>query len=131
MATAFKAALPNLKVIHNCSAQEASLVKYATNSFLAVKVSYFNHIYDVCTNAGLDFDTVRQLICQDTRIGTSHSMVPGTGGERGWGGPCFPKDTQALVQYVRSLGQQFDLVETAIEYNNKVKKVVDSNTFSK
>lgn len=127
----FKETLPNLKVIHNCSAQEASLVKYATNSFLAVKVSYFNHIYDICQNAGLDFDTVRQLICQDTRIGTSHSMVPGIDGERGWGGHCFPKDTIALVQYVRSIGETFDLLENVIEYNNKVKKVVDNNTFSK
>lgn len=127
----FKGTLPNLKIVHNCSAQEASLVKYATNSFLAIKVSYFNHIYDICESAGLDFDTVRQLICQDTRIGTSHSMVPGVNGERGWGGHCFPKDTRALIHYVRSLGQTFDLLESAIEYNNKVKKVVDSNTFSK
>jgi len=127
----FKDTLPNLKIIHKCSEQEACLVKYSINSFLAVKVSFFNHIYDVCESSGLDFGTVRQLICQDHRIGTGHSMVPGLDGERGWGGHCFPKDTQALVQYVRSLGQNIDLVETAIEYNNKVKKVVDINTFSK
>lgn len=127
----FKQTLPNLKIIHKCTEQEACLIKYAINSFLAVKVSFFNHIYDVCNSSELDFGVVRQLICQDTRIGTGHSMVPGLDGERGWGGHCFPKDTQALVQYVHSLGQSFDLVETAIEYNNKVKKVVDSNTFSK
>jgi UDPglucose 6-dehydrogenase len=120
----FKETLPNLKVIHTCSAQESSLVKYATNSFLAIKVSYFNHIYDLCESAGLDFDTVRQLICQDNRIGTSHSMVPGINGERGWGGHCFPKDTQALIHYVRSLGQNFDLLESTIEYNNRIKNEI-------
>jgi UDPglucose 6-dehydrogenase len=127
----FKETLPNLKIIHTCTEQEACLVKYAVNSFLATKVGFFNHIYDVCERAGLDFGTVRHLICQDSRIGTGHSMVPGPDGERGWGGHCFPKDTQALVQYARSLGQTFDLLEAAIEYNNKVKKVVDINTFSK
>jgi UDPglucose 6-dehydrogenase len=126
----FKSSLPNLKVIHKCTEQEACLVKYAVNSFLATKVSFFNHIYDLCENANLDFGTVRQLVCQDTRIGTGHSMVPGLDGERGWGGHCFPKDTQALVQYAKFLGQPFDLLETAIEYNNKVKKVVDNNDFS-
>jgi UDPglucose 6-dehydrogenase len=127
----FKGALPKLKIIHKCTEQEASIVKYATNSFLATKVSFFNHIYDICQSANLDFDTVRQLICQDQRIGTSHSMVPGIDGERGWGGYCFPKDTGAFVQYARSLNQSFNLLETAIEYNNKVKKVVDNSTFSK
>jgi UDPglucose 6-dehydrogenase len=58
-------------------------------------------------------------------------MVPGIDGERGWGGHCFPKDTSAFVRYARTLGQDFDLLETAIEYNNKVKKVVDINDFSK
>lgn len=127
----FMQSLPNLKIVHKCSEQEACLIKYATNSFLALKVSFFNHIYDICEKSNIDFGVVRQLICQDTRIGVSHSMVPGPDGERGWGGHCFPKDTTALVQYSRSLGQNFDLLENAVEYNNKVKKVVDINTFSK
>jgi UDPglucose 6-dehydrogenase len=127
----FRDSLPNLKVVHKCTAEEASIVKYATNSFLATKVSFFNHLYDMCEASGQDFDIVRQLVCQDVRIGTSHSMVPGIDGERGWGGHCFPKDTSAFVRYARTLGQDFDLLETAIEYNNKVKKVVDINDFSK
>ncbi len=127
----FKDSLPNLKVVHKCTAQEASLIKYAANSFLAIKVSFFNHLYDICQANGQDFDVVRHLVCQDFRIGTSHSMVPGIDGERGWGGHCFPKDTSAFVQYAKSLNQNIDLLETAIEYNNKVKKVVDKLQFSK
>ncbi len=120
----FKDTLPNLKIIHNCTEQEACLVKYAVNSYLAVKVSYFNHIYDICSSSGLDFDTVRHLICQDTRIGTSHSMVPGIDGERGWGGHCFPKDTTALLNYAGSLKQKINLVETAVEYNKEVRNAI-------
>jgi UDP-glucose 6-dehydrogenase len=52
-------------------------------------------------------------------------MVPGIDGERGWGGHCFPKDTLAFVQYARSFNQSFDLLETAIEYNHKLKKELD------
>jgi len=120
----FKETLPNLKIVHTCSEQEACLVKYAINSFLATKVSFFNHIYDICQTANLDFSSVRQLICQDQRIGTGHSMVPGLDGERGWGGHCFPKDTQALIHYVHSLGQNFDLLESTIEYNNRIKNEI-------
>jgi UDPglucose 6-dehydrogenase len=117
----FKDSLVNLKVIHKSTPEEAAVVKYATNSFLAIKVSFFNHLYDLCEATGQDFEVVRHLVCQDLRIGTSHSMVPGIDGERGWGGHCFPKDTLAFVQYVRSFNQSFDLLETAIEYNNIIK----------
>jgi UDP-glucose 6-dehydrogenase len=51
-------------------------------------------------------------------------MVPGLDGERGWGGHCFPKDTQALIQYARLVDQNFDLLETAVEYNNRIKNDV-------
>jgi UDP-glucose 6-dehydrogenase len=51
-------------------------------------------------------------------------MVPGINGERGWGGHCFPKDTQALIHYVRSLGQNFGLLESTIEYNNRIKNEI-------
>jgi UDPglucose 6-dehydrogenase len=117
----FKDALPNLKIIHSCTAQESSLVKYATNSFLALKVGYFNQIYELCNSSGMNFQTVRQLICQDPRIGTGHSMVPGEDGIVGWGGHCFPKDTQALLQFSKSLREDFSLLETAITYNNRIR----------
>jgi UDPglucose 6-dehydrogenase len=117
----FKDNLPNLKIVHKCSIEEASIIKYAINSFLAVKVSFFNHLFDICNANGQSFDVVRQLVCQDVRIGTSHTMVPGLDGDRGWGGACFPKDTLAFVHYARSLNSNFDLLETAIEYNNKIK----------
>jgi len=54
-------------------------------------------------------------------------MVPGPDGERGWGGHCFPKDTSAFIHYINSLDQKFDLLETVIEYNKKVKKGVDTS----
>jgi len=118
----FQGSLPNCKMVFNCSAKEACMVKYASNSFLALKTSYFNQIYDVCAKAGLDFDVVRQLLAQDLRIGSDHSMVPGPDGERGWGGHCFPKDTASFMQWTTTIDAPVTLVESAIQYNNKVRE---------
>jgi UDPglucose 6-dehydrogenase len=123
--TIFQESLPECKMFFNCSIQEASLIKYASNSFLALKTSYFNHLYDVCLNTGMDFSAVRQILTHDQRIGSDHSMVPGPDGERGWGGHCFPKDTLAFVQWAQSIAAPVGVLETAIEYNNSLRKILD------
>lgn len=118
----FQEALPNCKIVHTCTEEEASLVKYATNSFLALKTSFFNQIYDICEKTGMDFNIVRHLIAQDSRINTDHTMVPGPDGERGWGGHCFPKDTEAFIKWTTTIGSPASLVESAVDYNRKVRK---------
>ena len=118
----FQSTLPNCKLVFNCTAEEACLVKYATNSFLALKTSYFNQIYDICENTGMNFEVVRQLISQDTRIGPDHTIVPGPDGNRGWGGHCFPKDTHAFIKWTNVVEAPATLVESAVRYNEKVRK---------
>lgn len=118
----FNSTLPKCKMIFTCTEKEACLVKYTANSFLALKVAFFNQIYDVCQASGLDFDAVRHIVSQDTRIGSSHTLVPGHDGERGFGGACFPKDTEAFVHWAKHFVDQPTLVESAIQYNNKVRK---------
>jgi UDPglucose 6-dehydrogenase len=98
------------------------LVKYSTNSFLALKTSFFNQIYDICEKTGMNFDVVRHIISQDTRIGSGHSLVPGPDGERGFGGHCFPKDTEAFIHWTTAINAPVTLVESAINYNKKVRK---------
>jgi len=121
----FTETLPNCKMTLKCSMIEASIIKYAANSFLALKTSYFNQLYDVCESSGSDFDIVRHIISQDQRIGSDHTMVPGPDGERGWGGHCFPKDTLAYVLWARTINADQSIIETAIEYNNMVRKNID------
>lgn len=118
----FNSTLPNCKMIFTCTEEEACMIKYSANSFLALKTSFFNQIYDVCEQTGMNFDTVRQVLVQDTRIGTSHTMVPGPDGERGWGGACFPKDTSAFIRWTQTIGAPATLVKSAVEYNDKVRK---------
>ena len=117
--------LPECRMVFNCTAKEAALIKYASNSFLALKTSYFNQLYDLCQADGMDFDVVRQLLTQDPRIGHDHSMVPGPDGLQGWGGHCFPKDTKSFIKYSHSLNTPVTLVESAVEYNEKVRKDLD------
>tara|TARA_A100001015_G_scaffold300738_1_gene386604 strand:- start:1611 stop:2438 length:828 start_codon:yes stop_codon:yes gene_type:complete len=86
---------------HNCptlylSRVEASVVKYAINSYLATKVTFFNQIYDLVEDCSGDYDKVRKAITSDPRITDSHTLVPGHDGKRGFGGACFPKDISAI-----------------------------------
>lgn len=114
--------LPNCKLVFHCTEEEACLVKYTANSFLALKVSFFNQIFDICEKTGMDYEIVRHIVTQDTRIGPGHTIVPGPDNLRGFGGACFPKDTEALVHWTRSIEANVTLVESAIQYNNKVRK---------
>lgn len=118
----FQTTLPNCKMVLNCTAKEACMVKYTINSFLALKTSYFNQIADICDNNGLDYDIVRHIVSNDTRIGASHTMVPGPDGERGWGGACFPKDTEAFIQWANTIGHPVTILEEAVNYNRRIRK---------
>jgi UDPglucose 6-dehydrogenase len=94
--------------------EEASLSKYAINSYLAMKVTFFNQLYDVAEDMGANFSKVVKAVSKDSRIGPSHTRVPGFDGKRGFGGACFPKDTSALVNFT----DKMTLIESVISINN-------------
>lgn len=100
--------------------EELILVKYFRNSFLATKVSFFNQIFDLCQSMDeVDYNTVRKLITVDERIGDGHSSVTE---QRGFGGHCFPKDTQAIVNTAKEKDIDLSILNEAIKYNNKIRK---------
>ena len=94
--------------------EEASFVKYTINSFLAMKVLFFNQLYDAVGDTNANFGTIIKAVGSDGRIGPSHTKVPGFDGRQGYGGACFPKDTSAFVNYSKRL----TLLEKCIEINN-------------
>tara|TARA_Y100000004_G_scaffold35116_1_gene37648 strand:+ start:398 stop:1237 length:840 start_codon:yes stop_codon:yes gene_type:complete len=97
VARIFKKAFPKVPIIKTGSTY-AEMVKYVTNSFLAMKVSFANEIYETCKGLGIDYDKVIEYAQRDERLGYSHWMVPGPDGDFGYGGHCFPKDVQAFIK---------------------------------
>ena len=97
--------------------ESSELIKYAANAFLATKITFINEIANLCEKVGADVMSVSEGIGLDTRIG-SKFLQPGPG----YGGSCFPKDTNALAFQ----GQEFDapqtIVEKTIEANENIKK---------
>ena len=107
----------NLQNIIHCNIGEAALTKYTINSFLAVKVVFMNEVYKLAEASGLDYDKIRSMIGLDSRIGTSHMQVPGPDSYYGFGGPCLPKDTEALVKFSKDLGVTMTVLEAALKKN--------------
>ncbi len=101
--------------------EEAEMIKYASNGFLALKISYFNEIAMVCKMLGIDDKTVSRGVALDSRIGTY-----GVIGGMPFGGACLPKDTAALTSFLRKLGIRPDLIETAVQINNEIEEMSSS-----
>ncbi|TDQ81386.1 UDP-glucose dehydrogenase [Dongia mobilis] len=99
--------------------ETAELIKYAANAFLALKISYINQIADLCEKVGADVQDVARGIGLDGRIGPKF-LHPGPG----YGGSCFPKDTQALMHTAQAAGAPLTLVEATIAYNEARKSAM-------
>lgn len=100
------------------SPAEASFIKYGINSFLASKVLWMNQFKEITDKHDVDFEAIISGMMGDPRIGNSHMRVPGPDGRKGFGGACFPKDTNALVQF----GGGFKILEDVINYNNEYRR---------
>lgn len=96
--------------------RSAELTKYAANSFLATKISFMNEIAQLCERLGADVDMVRLGIGSDDRIG-KRFLFPGIG----YGGSCFPKDVQALVQSASQADYDFRILTAVMDVNEKQK----------
>ena len=95
----------------------AEMVKYVTNSFLAVKVSFANEIYELCQNLDADYDEIVELATLDKRLGHSHWAVPGPDGKFGFGGSCFPKDINSLINTFSKHNVESFVLESAWKRN--------------
>jgi len=96
--------------------RSAELIKYATNSFLALKVIFGNELFDLSRALGIEYEDVRDGLAADLRVGPSHLDVHDAG-YRGYGGKCLPKDTMALLDLARELEAPLRLLEAAHEVN--------------
>ena len=99
------------------SRSSAEMAKYASNSFLAMKITFINEISNLCEKSGCNVYDVAHAMGLDTRIGEKF-LNPGPG----YGGNCFPKDTLGLASFGKSVGSRITLVESTIMANEYRKK---------
>ena len=103
----------------NTNVETAEMIKYASNAFLATKISFINEMANICDLVGADIHQVAKGMGLDGRI-SSKFLHPGPG----YGGSCFPKDTKAIVKLAESLGYRFKIVESVIEVNERQKMLM-------
>ena len=99
--------------------KSAELTKYASNSFLATKITFMNEIANYCQKVGADVDKVRMGMGTDSRIG-KRFLFPGIG----YGGSCFPKDVKALHKSGKDINYDFKILEAVVDVNEKQKTIL-------
>ena len=115
---------PNVPIIKTGSTT-AEMVKYMTNTFLATKVSFANEMFQICDELGIDYDKVVEYSTYDERLGKSHWAVPGPDGHYGFGGSCFPKDLNALINVAKKLDLEPNVLIGAWSTNLDVRPEAD------
>ena len=120
----YSLAFPNAKIVKTGSIT-AEMVKYFTNTFLATKVSFANEMYQICGRLGIDYDKVVEYSTYDDRLGKSHWDVPGPDGKLGFGGSCFPKDINALLEVANKFKIDVFTLDGAWETNLQVRPEKD------
>ena len=120
--------------IVNTDTETSELIKYASNSFLATKITFINEIASFCKKTGANINDVSKAMGLDKRIGSKflHSGP-------GYGGSCFPKDTLAMSRIFKDKKIKFSIVDTVIKTNNKIKedlskeilKIIKANKINK
>jgi len=83
--------------------ETAELIKYMNNCFFATKVSFLNEMYQIADKCGANWDEAVEGFVRDGRVGHSHMNVPGPDGKLGFGGSCFPKDIQAMINFAKTM----------------------------
>ena len=117
---AYKNKCINSNKIHFVDNNEAEMIKLFRNTFLSTKISFCNEIYHFCQSQNISYENVRKLATNDPRIGSSHTNVPGHDGFFGYGGTCFPKDTNSLYFQMKEKKLDSYIIKATVERNEIV-----------
>ena len=115
--------LPRAQYELICDAEEAEMVKYASNAFYATKVIFFNELFDICEAAKIDYEKIKEALKADPMTGPEHLEIWHKG-YRGFGTPevskCLPKDVDALIAFSRLTGKYPELLRTVTKINHEL-----------
>lgn len=118
----YKKHYPNA-MISLCTSNESELMKLGVNNFYAVKVQFFNELYLVAQKQNhTDYNVVKDLMLKNNWIHPMHTNVPGPDGQLSYGGMCFPKDTNALLQYLIKMDSPHCVIEGTINERNSIRQ---------
>jgi len=101
--------------------ETSEMIKYMNNCYFATKVSFLNEMKSVADKCGVDWDMAVEGFIRDGRIGYSHMSVPGPDGKRGFGGSCFPKDVQAMINFGEQLNLNMNTLKGVWKTNLEVR----------
>jgi len=113
----------NYNKIHFITNNEAEMVKLFKNNFLATKIAFCNEIYQFTKALDINYETIRELSTRDPRISSSHTNVPGHDGKLGYGGTCFPKDTNNLLYQMNEKKIKSYVIKSVVDRNEKVDRI--------
>ena len=101
----------------------ASMLKYTINSWLATKVTFFNELRELydASNTKVPWESFTDMLTRDPRMGDTHMQAPGPDGLPGFGGHCFPKDTEAFLYYAKQMGVDLSVLDQAVDKNKKLR----------
>ena len=105
-----------------CSSTESESMKIFVNCFYSVKVQFFNELYLLCEKNNCDYNRVKELMLKNGWINPMHTEVPGPDGQLSYGGYCFPKDTNALLQHMIKEDTPNKVLEATINERDEMRK---------
>lgn len=101
---------------------ESEMMKLGVNTFYSVKIQYFNELYLLSKKLGISYDNVKDTMLKNNWINPMHTQVPGTDGQLSYGGMCFPKDTNALNQFMIRKNSENKVLNATIEERNIIRE---------
>lgn len=108
------------------SSEESESMKIFCNCFYAVKIQFFNELYITCQKNGSNYNKVRDMMLKNNWINPMHTNVPGPDGKLSYGGLCFPKDTNALNNYMVRNQLPNELLNATIKERNEMREDKDN-----
>ena len=101
--------------------ETAEMIKYLCNVYFATKISFLNEMKLISDEVNAEWETVLEGFLRDGRVGHSHVNVPGHDGKKGFGGSCFPKDIQAIINFSNQLGVNLNTIKGAWKTNLEIR----------
>lgn len=115
----------NCVAILETTYETAEMIKYMNNCFFATKVSFLNEMYQIAKKCEVNWQQAIDGFVADGRVGHSHLNVPGHDGKMGFGGSCFPKDIQAMIEFGESIGVDTKVLKGTWEKNLEIRPEQD------